>query len=74
MYVHVHVLIQRERDNLRKLLSKRDAHVEGHRGTGQGGLISVADLQLAEENQELKDKLAQAEAQVHVRNIPLVHQ
>ena len=63
---------------MRKLLSERNAHVEGHRGTGQDGLPSVTDIQarltdkeyqlrtLAEENQVLKEKLAQSEAQVHV--------
>ena len=63
---------------MRKLLSERDAHVEDHRGTGQGGLTSVADLQaeladkecqlhkLTDENQGLKDKVEQAEAQVHM--------
>ena len=78
MHVHVHtyiVLTQRERDYFRKLLSEKDAHVEDHRDTGQGG--SVTDIQtqlteqksqllkLAKENEELKEKLAQAEAQVH---------
>ena len=69
---------QRERDYLRKILSERDSQVEDHRGTGQDGLPSVVDVQakltdkecelrkLAEEYQELKEKLAQAEAQVHV--------
>ena len=62
---------------MRELLSERDTDVEVHKGTGQGGLTSVADLQakladkecqlreLADENQGLKDKVAQAEAQVH---------
>ena len=73
----MHTLTQRERDYLRKLLSERDAHVEDHRGTGQNGSTSVADLQakltdkecqlrkLTDECQKLKDKVEQAEAQVY---------
>ena len=73
----LYTLTQRERDRFRKLLSERDTHVEDHRGTGQGGLTSVADLQakladkkcqlqnLADECQKWKDKAEQAEAQVH---------
>ena len=55
--------------------------------TGQGGLISVTDVhaevmdkeyqlrKLADENKELKDKLAQAEAQVcYMYILPLIYQ
>ena len=61
---------------MRNQLSKKDSRVEDHRDTGQGVSPSVTDLQtqltekkhqlfkLAEENQELKENLAQVEAQV----------
>ena len=77
MHFVLYTLTQRERDHFRKLLSERDTHVEDHRGTGQGGLTSVADLQakladkkcqlrnLADECQKWKEKAEQAEAQVH---------
>ena len=64
---------------MRKQLSEKDVHVhvEGHRETGQGGSPSVTGieaqlsekkcqlLKLTKENEELKEKLAQFEAQVH---------
>lgn len=64
---------QNERDRLREMLS--NVGVEGHKETGQNGL-SAADLQtqlaekntqlltLADEKEELVEKLTQAEAQV----------
>ena len=78
--IHAYIVFtQGERDYLRKLLSEKDVHVhaEGHREAGQGGSPSVTGIeaQLSEkkcqllertkENKELKEKLAQAEAQVH---------
>ena len=72
MYIII-LLIQKERDRLHKVLSEKGTHVDDHRTIKQDDSGSLAGLQakskdkeskLADEIKELKDKLAQAEAQV----------